>query len=65
MHDAAGTALQLNGDQKIAKALPVWLRSKRRAAGMFRAHVRPLGLLPPRPLAQNGCTDSVPNTTLR
>jgi hypothetical protein len=24
--DAAGTALQLNGDQKIAKALPVWLR---------------------------------------
>src|SRR5712672_2472443 len=25
-HDAADTALQLNGDQKIAKALPVWLR---------------------------------------
>jgi DNA-binding HxlR family transcriptional regulator len=24
--DAAGTALQLNGEQKIAKALPVWLQ---------------------------------------
>jgi hypothetical protein len=27
--DAAGTALQLDGDQKIARAFPVWMQLKR------------------------------------
>jgi DNA-binding HxlR family transcriptional regulator len=33
--DAARAALQLDGDQKIARAFPVWMQLKRQAAGML------------------------------
>jgi DNA-binding HxlR family transcriptional regulator len=44
--DAVGTALQLDGDQRIAKALPVWLRFETVAARHARAPRSAAGPVP-------------------